>query len=173
MALRKSAQDPLARALDEAPVPRKDASRGEVCERQTPHTQPVIEALETLQAQVIGAMSGTFFDEGATARATPVKKRVGSEAGTVAISAKRHDPNVRVSVEIDVRCDHDEKGEAGHYQVRAQGRVGRKSNGELVESEFPVAVEVRDSDGSLNLKLDSDGMREEIANAIRSTGTPR
>jgi hypothetical protein len=43
----------------------------------------------------------------------------------------------------------------------------------IVEANVPVSVEVHDADGSL--KLDSDEMRHDIANAIRSTarGVPK
>ena len=73
-----------------------------------------------------------------------------------------------MSVAIDVRCDRDEEGDAGRYQVHAEGHVGRESKEGLVEAKIPVSIEVNDADGGL--KLDSDAMREEIANAIRSTG---
>jgi hypothetical protein len=172
MAAKKSATGPLTRALDaETPVSRKRTSRGDVTERPTPRAQPVGEVLENLQAQAKDAMPGSFFDEGATTKTTPVTKRVRSEAGTVEVSAKRRDPNVQASVAIDVRCDQDEKSDAGCYQVHAEGHVGRKSKEGLIEAEFPVEVQVRDADGGL--KLDSEEMRNEIAKAIRSTGAVR
>ena len=169
MAAKKGAKDPLTRAPEETPITRKKTPQSDVIEHPTPRAQPVGEVLETLQAQAKDAMPGSFFEDGATTKMTPVTKRMRSEVGTVEVSAKRCDPNVQASVAIDVRCDRDEEGDAGRYQVHAEGHVGRESKEGLVE--VPVSVEVHDADGGL--KLDSDAMREEIANAIRSTGEAR
>jgi hypothetical protein len=172
MAAKKATKDLLTRALAEAPVARKKTSQGEVTEQITPRAQPVSQVLEALQAQAKEAMAGSFFDEGATAKSTPVTKRARSEAGTVEISAKRRDPSVKASVAIDVRCDRDEESDAGRYQVRAQGHLGRESEAGVVEADVSVPVSVeRDADGGL--KLDSEQMRTGMADAIRSTGTPR
>ena len=89
-----------------------------------------------------------------------------SEVGTIEVGAKRRDPNVQASVTIDVRCDQDEESDAGRYQVRTEGHVAREGKEGLVEAKVPVSIEVNDG----GLKLDSDEMQEEIANAIRSTG---
>jgi hypothetical protein len=171
MAAKRRAKDPLTRALEETPIARKNTSQSDVIEEPTSRAQPVGEVLETLQAQAKDAMLGAFFDDGATTKTTPVTKRMRSEVGTVEVSAKRRDPNVQASVAIDVRCDRDEEGDAGRFQVRAEGHVGRESKEGLVEAQAPFSVEVHDADGGL--KLDSDEMREGIANAIRLTGAAR
>lgn len=169
MAAQKDANDPLARAFAEAPVAREPARSG-ITERRTQRARPVGEVLDALRAQAKDAMAGPFFDEGATATSTPVMKRVRSEAGAVEVSAKRREPSVKASVAIDVRCDRDEHGDAGRYRIRAEGRVGRDTAGGLIEADVPVSVEA-DRDGGL--KLDAEGTRAGIADAIRSTGTPR
>ena len=168
MAANKGAKDPLTRALEATPVARKKTSQSDVVEQPTPHAQPVGKMLEALEAQAQDAMPSSFFDDGATTKTTPVRKRMRSEAGTVEVSAKRRNPNVQASVTIDVRCDQDEESDAGRYQVRTEGHVARESKEGLVEAKVPVSIEVNDVDGGL--KLDSDEMQEEIANAIRSTG---
>jgi hypothetical protein len=152
--------------LEDTPVARNKTSQSNVVEQPTPHAQPVGKMLETLEAQAQDAMPSSFFDDGATTKTTPVRKRMRSEAGTVEVSAKRRDPNVQASVTIDVRCDQDEESDAGRYQVRTEGHVARESKEGLVEAKVPVSIEVHDG----GLKLDSDEMQEEIANAIRSTG---
>lgn len=171
MGKKKRTNDPLARALDEAPVPQKKSGRAETAEQPTAHARPVGEVLETLQAQALDAMSGPFFDEGATAERTPVTKRMHSETGAVQVNAKRRDPAVEATVSIDVRSDQDQAAETGRYQLRAKGRVKRQTQSGDVDSEFPVPVEVREDDGALT--LGADVMRERIADAIRSTGKPR
>lgn len=168
MAANKGAKDPLTRALEATPVARNKTSQSDVVEQPTPHAQPIGKMLETLEAQAQDAMPSSFFDDGATTKMTPVRKRMRSEVGTVEVSAKRRDPNVQASVTIDVRCDQDEESDAGRYQVRAEGHVARESKEGLIEAKVPVSIEVNDVDGGL--KLDSDEMQEEIANAIRSTG---
>jgi hypothetical protein len=90
-----------------------------------------------------------------------------SEIGSAEVSAKRREPNVQANVAIEVRCDRDEQGDGGRYQVCAGAHVGRESKGVLVGADIPVSIEVNDANGSL--KLDSDQMRDEITDAIRST----
>ncbi|GAC1300492.1 MAG: hypothetical protein NVSMB19_07160 [Vulcanimicrobiaceae bacterium] len=167
MGKKRRSNDPLTRALNEAPVAQK-SGRAETVHPSAEHARPLDELLETLQAQTIDAMSGPFFDEGATTEKTPVKKRMRSETGTVHVSAKRRDPAVEATVTIDVRCDQDEAGNAGHYQLRARGHFTRETAGGDVDSEFPVSVDVRERDGALT--LGADEMRNGIADAIRSTG---
>jgi hypothetical protein len=174
VAAKKRTKDQLTRALEETPVARKHGSPSDISEQPTPRAQPVGQVLEGLQAQAKDAMPDSFFDDGATMKTTPVVKRMRSEVGSVEVSAKRRHPNLRASVAIDVRCDRDEEGDAGLYQVRAGGQVACESKeGLIVEANVPVSVEVHDADGSL--KLDSDEMRHDIANAIRSTarGVPK
>ena len=169
---KKGAKDQLTRPLEETPVARKRGSPSDVSEQPTARAQPVGQVLEGLQAQAKDAMPDSFFDDGATTKTTPVVKRMRSEVGTVEVSAKRRHPNLRASVAIDVRCDRDEEGDAGRYQVRAGGHVARESKeGLIVGVNVPVSVEVHDADGGL--KLDSDEMRHDIANAIRSTRAAR
>ncbi len=171
MGKKKRTNDLLTRALDEAPVLRENSGEPTAARKPTSYAHPVGEMLEALQAQTLDAMSGTFFDDGATAEITPVTKRMRSEAGAVQVNAKRRDPAVEATVTIDVRCDQDEAGDAGHYQLRATGHVRRESSGGKVDSEFPVTVEVGENDGALT--LGSDEMRDGIAEAIRSTGKSR
>ena len=171
MSGKRSAKDPLTEALEEAPVARKKRSPGDVVERPTPRARPVGEVLETLQAQAENAMPASFFDAGATAKKTPVTKRERSEAGTLELSARRREPKVQANVAIDVRCDRNADGEAGRYQVRATGHVGRESADGPIEADVPVSVELEEADGSL--KLDGEQMRARMAEAIRSTGTAR
>src|SRR5450631_4900319 len=132
MAAKKGAKDPLTR-VEHTPVARKKTSQSNVVEQPTPHAQPVGKMLETLEAQAQDAMPSSFFDDGATTKTTPVRKRMRSEVGTVEVSAKRHDPSVQARVVIDVRCDQDEQSDAGSYQVRAEGRVSRESEEGLIE----------------------------------------
>ena len=142
MTAKKGAKDQLTRALEETPVAREHGSPSDVSEHPTPRAQPVGQVLEGLQAQAKDAMPDSFFDDGATMKTTPVVKRMRSEVGSVEVSAKRRHPNLRASVAIDVRCDRDEEGDAGRYQVRAGGRVARESKeGLIVEANVPVAVE--------------------------------
>ena len=170
MGRKKRSNDPLTRALDEAPFSQTKSGTDDIAQQPTPHAQPIGEVLETLQAQTLDAMSGPFFDEGATTEVTPVSKRMRSESGTVQVSAKRHDPAIEAKVTIDVRCDH-ESGEAGRYQLRATGQVTRENKDGDIKSEFPVAIDMQGGDGSLTLV--SGEMRDGIANAIRSTGKSR
>jgi hypothetical protein len=166
MAAKKGAKAPLMRAPEETPVTRNEISRT-VVEHPTPRALPVGEVLHALQAQAKDAITGSFFEDGATTETTPLMKRMRSEIGAAEVSAKQRDSTVQAHVALEVRCDRDEQGDAGRYQVRADGHVARESNEGLVKANIPVSITVNDADGSL--KLDSDEMREEIANAIRPT----
>jgi hypothetical protein len=168
MSAKKNAQDKLTQAPEETPVARTKMSRGGVVEQPTPRSHPVGEVLETLQAQAKDAMLSSTFDDGATTETTPLMKRMRSEIGSTEVSAKSRNPSVQANVAIEVRCDRDEEGDAGRYQVRAGGHIARETNGGVVEASIPVSIEVDGADG--RLKLDSDEMRKDIAKAVRSTG---
>jgi len=170
MGKKKFAANVLTRALDEAPVAQKIQIAGTASQR-TEHARPLGEMLETLKLQTLGAMSDPFFDGGAAMEMTPVTKRMHSEMGTFEVKAKHRDPAIEASVTIDVRCDQDELGHTGLYQLRAKGRVTRGTECGDVKSEFPVSVRVREADGALT--LGADEVRDGIAEAIRSTGAPR
>jgi hypothetical protein len=153
--------------LTRAKVESKESLRSAVLEQPTPNAQPVREVLEVLQGQAKDAMSSSVFDEGPTTEMTPIMKRMRSEIGSVEVTAKRHDPNLRASVAIEVRCDRNEGSDAGCYQVRADGHIVREDKEGRVEGNIPVSIEVNDTNGCL--KLDSDEMRQDITSAICST----
>lgn len=152
---------------DEAPVGQSRSA--DTARQPTSHARPVGEVLEGLQTQMLDAVSDPFFDKGATTAMTPVTKRMRSETGAVEVHAKRRDPAIEATVTIDVRCDQDQVGDAGRYQLRAVGHVTRETVDGHVDSEFPVSIEVRQDNGALT--LGSDEVRGKIADAIRSTGT--
>ena len=165
---RNEANDPIGCALDEAPLAQKKSGMAQTAQQPTSRTHPVGEVLETLQVQTLGVMSGTFFDGGTTSEMTPVLKRMHSETAGLQVNARCLDPALEAKVTIDVRCDQDDAGNAGRYQMRATGHVTRQTENGDVDSEFPVSVEVGADDGVLT--LDADQMRDGIADAIHSTG---
>jgi hypothetical protein len=165
MATKQGAKDTLTRA-PEGVAPKKSLRSG-VLEQPTPHALPVGEVLEALQGQAKDAMPSSIFDDNVTTEMTPVMKRMRSEIGATAVTAKRRDPNVQASVAIEVRCDRDESGDAGRYHVRADGHVARESKEGEVDADISVSIEVNEADGCL--KLDSNHVREEITNAVRAT----
>jgi hypothetical protein len=145
------------------------SSRNSVIQQRTPHAQPVGEVLESLEGQAKHAIPGSIFDDAVTSETTPLMKRMRSEVGIATVSARRRDSDLRASVEIEVRCDRDESGDAGCYHIRAAGRVATESNGGPIESDLPVSIGVNDTNGCL--ELDSNQMRQDITSVVRSTGS--
>jgi hypothetical protein len=147
-------------------VPCKTSLRSAVVSQPTPRALPIAEVLGPLQAQAEDVMRSSMFDDDVTTETTPVMKRMRSEIGTAAVRAQRRETDLHASVSIEVRCDRDERSDAGCYHVRADGHVAREGQQAKVETEIPVSVEVK-ADGFL--ELDSDHMREDITNAVRAT----
>jgi hypothetical protein len=147
-------------------VPCKNSLRSAVVDQPTPRALPIAEVLRPLQAQAEDVMRSSMLDDDVTTETTPVMKRMRSEIGTAAVRAQRRETDLHASVSIAVRCDRDERSDAGCYHVRADGHVAREGQQAKVETEIPVSVEVK-ADGFL--ELDSDQMREDFTNAVRAT----
>jgi hypothetical protein len=147
-----------------AGVPSKNSLRNTVVDQPTPRALPIAEVLGPLQAQAANVMRSSIFNDNVTAETTPVMKRGRSEIGTATVCAQRHQTNMHASVGIEVRCDSDERGDAGCYHVRARVHVAQQGT---VETEIPVSIKVK-ADGFL--ELDSDQMRKDIISAVRATG---
>ncbi len=159
--------DLLARALDESADVHEEPRASDVIERRV-RSHSVGEVLQELQAGTLEAVSGTFFDSGATVETNPIVKRAHVEASGVRVRAQHTAPHLEAEVAIDVRCDH-VQSDADVYQVRATGRVVRADDEGKIEREFTVPVDLREEDG--HVELDPNQVRDHIASAIRSTGT--
>jgi hypothetical protein len=163
--------DPLSRALVEAPRGHDEEPRYDVSHYRTEHAPPLGEVLESLRVQLLETMALPFFDAGSMLETTPVTKAAQSETGAVTIIARKHEPAYEATVSVEVRCDHGKTGDrapdAGGYEVRARAHLRRTDHGRLTERE--VAVVVREIEG--RLQLDGPLLRDEMAAAIRSIGT--
>jgi hypothetical protein len=163
--------DPLSRALLEAPRGHDEEAHHDVSRHRTEHAPPLGEVLENLRVQLLETMALPFFDAGSTLETTPVTKVAHSETGAVTIIARKREPAYEATVLVSVRCDHGKTGDrapdAGGYEVRARAHLRCNDHGRLSERE--VAVMVREIEG--RLQLDAPRLRDEMAATIRSIGT--
>jgi hypothetical protein len=163
--------DPLSRALEDAPRPRRgEESRDELSHHRSPHAPALGIVLDQLRGQLVEAMAVPFFDAGMGVQMVPVTKHALSEMGAVTIVARKTEPAYEAEVSIEVRCDHaepaDDETDTGAYEVRARSHV--RCDDARGRSERGVAVTVREIGGSL--RLDAALLREDLAAAIRSIG---
>jgi hypothetical protein len=163
--------DPLSRALEDAPQPRRgDERRDEVSHHRSPHAPALGIVLEQLRGQLVEAMAIPFFDAGSGVQMVPVTKHLLSEMGAVTIVARKREPAFEAEVSIEVCCEHaepaDDAADTGVYDVRARSHV--RCDDARGRNERGVAVTVREIDGTLH--LDVALLREDLAAAIRSIG---
>jgi hypothetical protein len=161
--------DPLSRALKDAPEIRTGGARRDVASYRTDHVPPLGSVLDGLRKQLIEAMSLPFFDGGANIEVTPVIKRALSEAGAATIVARKREPQYEATVALDVRSDHaayPAAADIGRYQVAAHAFL--RCNDARGRSERQVEVTVDEIGG--RLQLDVTRLRADMAAAIRSMG---
>ena len=161
--------DPLSRALDEAPKARAGGAHRDVASYRTDHAPPLGSVLERLREQLIEALSLPFFDGGASVEMTPVTKHALSEAGAATIVARKREPAYEATVALEVRSDHDapaDAAETGRYQVAAHAHL--RCEDARGRTERAVDVTVHEIEGTL--RLDVPHLRAEMAAAIRSIG---
>jgi hypothetical protein len=161
--------DPLTRALDEAPDAREERIPGQVGTYRTDHAPPLGAVLDGLREQLIEAMAVPFFDGAPNVTVTPVTKHALAEAGAVTIVVRKRDPAYEATVELEVRCDHDtpaEATEAGGYQVSARAHLRCDDARGRIERD--VDVTVREIEGCL--RVDVVDLRAAMAGAIHSIG---
>jgi hypothetical protein len=162
--------DPLSRALVEAPRGREAEPPDDVSRHRTEHAPPLGEVLENLRLQLYETMALPFFDAGATIETTPVTKVAHSETGGVTIVARKREPVYEATVSVEVRCDHgnigDRAPDEGRYQVRARASLRSDQHGRRIERDLVVMV--REIEG--RLQLDALSLRDEMAATIRSIG---
>jgi hypothetical protein len=127
----------------------------------TGHPRGVSAILETLRAQVLGALALPFFDGESWHEVSPVVKAGVAEAGTVHVAARHIDPPYSADVTLDVRTDLEAPGDA-RYQIR--GRCAMSREGISERRDFGLGVTI-DDDGLVT--LDSAHLRAEMAEAIR------
>jgi hypothetical protein len=162
--------DPLSRALSEAPK-RDDARWGSgVAEYRTPECHALGTMLEALQVQLCEAIDVPFFDGGLRGDTTPVVKNGHAELGTTRVIARKRDPAYEATVSVEVHCDHDQatRGarDPGSYLVRARAHV--RCDDARGRTERHLVFAVHEIGGAL--ELDAADLRAKIAEAIRSIG---
>lgn len=160
--------DPLTRALDDAPQVRTEAAHHDVTSYPTDHAPPLGPVLERLRQQLTEALSLPFFDGGASIDVTPVTKRALAEAGSATIVARRREPAYEATVALDVRSDHAhaDEDQTGRYQVAVRAHL--RCEDVRGRAERHVEVTVREIDGTL--ELDVPHLRAEMAAAIHAMG---
>ena len=161
--------DPLSRALDEAPQAPAGGGSHDVASYRTDHAPPLGSVLERLREQLVEALSLPFFDGGSSVEMTPVTKHALSEAGAATIVARKREPAYEATVALEVRSDHDataDVAETGRYQVAARGHLRCEDARGRTERE--VGVTVHEIEGTL--RLDVSHLRAELAAAIRAIG---
>lgn len=162
--------DPLSRALSEAPQ-RPAARRGrDITEHPTRELHALEAVLRGLQDQLVEAMALPFFDAGLRGDTTPVVKHGTSEQGTTRVLAQKRDPAYEAAISIEVHCDHDPRDDAasdpGRYQVRAKARVTCRDARGVTERETAFAVH----EVAGTLCLDAGDLRRRVAEAIHAIG---
>ena len=161
--------DPLSRALDEAPAASTGGARRDVASYRTEHAPPLGAVLERLREQLVEALSLPFFDGGSSVEMTPVTKHALSEAGAATIVARKREPAYEATVALEVRSDHDaaaDAAETGRYQVAARAHL--RCEDARGRTERALDVTVHETGGTLH--LDVVHLRAEMAAAIRSIG---
>ncbi len=162
--------DPLSRALSEAPK-RDDARWGsDVAEYRTPDCRALGTMLEALQRQMRAAMDVPFFDAGTHGDTTPVVKNGHAELGTTRVFARKREPAYEATVSVEVHCEHDPDAhgaaDPGYYLVRARAQLHSEDARGRTERAFVFAVHEIGGE----LELDGADLRAKMAEAIRSIG---
>jgi hypothetical protein len=162
--------DPLSRALNEAP--KRDDARwaNDVAAYRTPECRALGSMLEALQLQLREAMDVPFFDGGASGDTTPVVKNGHAELGTTRVVARKRRPVYEATVSVEVHCDHDPElrgaRDPGCYLVRARAHLRCDDARGRNEEAFVFAV--HEIGGAL--ELDAADLREKMAGAIHAIG---
>jgi hypothetical protein len=157
--------DPLSRALDEAPASGARHAPAFV-DRHTVHPRGVSEILEAVTAQVLEALALPFFDGEGRHELSPAVKAGIAEVGTVHVSAHHLDPPFRADITLDVRTDLESQTDA-RYQIRGRCEISRGGEASSPHREFALGVTIA-ADGLL--AIDVAQLRAEMADAIRSLG---
>jgi hypothetical protein len=158
--------DPLSRALDEAPEPHLQPAP-DVVDVHTDHPRAVPDILDSVKEQALAAFALPFFDGDTASSSEPIIKVGLAEAGTVHISAQRLDPPYRADLMLYVRTDVESETD-GHYEVRGRCELSRDVEAEpRKHHDFAVGVSVND-DGSVT--LDVPQLRAQLIQAIRNFG---
>jgi hypothetical protein len=155
--------DPLTRALNEAPTKKSGDPVPDVVDQNISHPRPVSGILEDVKNQALAALVLPFFDGGTDTDRTPIICVGATEAGTVHISASRLHPFYHTDLTLYVRSEVS-SADDGRYQVRAECVLSCEAEGAQHRHEFPIAVRIGEGGA---LTIDVAQMRGEMANAIR------
>lgn len=155
-------EDPLSRALEGPHEHLQPAP--DLVDRRTSHPRAVAEILNEVTEQALAAFDIPFFDGDSGANSEPILKAGTAEAGTVRISAQRHDPPYRAELTLYMRSDTESAGDA-HSHVRGRCSMSRGiADAAPRHHDFAIAVAIAD-DGSLT--IDVVQLRAELAQAVR------
>jgi hypothetical protein len=158
-------EDPLSRAL-EAPHEHLQPAPERV-DRHTSRPRTIADVLNDVTQQALAAFDMPFFDGGGASNCEPILKAGSAEAGTVHISAQRHDPPYRAELTLYVRSDLVPPDDA-HSHVRGRCSMSRNNTDAApLHHDFAIAVAIGD-DGTLT--IDVAQLRAELAEAVRAFG---
>jgi hypothetical protein len=158
-------EDPLSRALEQPHAHLLPAP--DLVDRHTSRPRAIADVLHDVTEQALAAFNIPFFDGDSGANREPILKVGKVEAGTVHITAQRHDPPYRAELTLYVRSDLESRDDA-HSHVRGRCSMSRGvSHAEPLHLDFAIGVAIAD-DGSLT--IDVAQLRAELAEAVRVFG---